>query len=156
MHAVVKDSLERYLAGALEPAERRAVEAHLGVCDSCRREAREFEEVSQLFVSLRPDVVWEPAPSFYGSVMVRVRERRERKPAPFLSGLFSFDLAFGRRMVLASAMTLAVLGGYLVSHETRAERGPFPETVIAEQESPSYDSAPAPEAMLATLTAYVR
>ena len=156
MNAVVKENLERYLSGALDPAEQRAIEAHLGVCDSCRREAREFEEVSQLFDSLRQEVAWEPAPGFYSSVMARVRERQERKPAPWFAGFFSFNLAFGRRLALASAMTLAVLGGYLVTHETRADQGPFPVALIAEQDSPSYDSAPAPEAMLATLTAYVR
>ena len=49
MHAVVMESLEEYLAGSLEPADERAIEAHLVACDSCREEIRGIEDVSRLF-----------------------------------------------------------------------------------------------------------
>jgi hypothetical protein len=32
--------------------------------------------------------------------------------------------------------------------------GPSPDTIMAQQESPAFDSAPAQDGMLATLTAY--
>ena len=37
---VVMDSLEEYLAGALEPAAQREVEAHLSTCNLCREEVQ--------------------------------------------------------------------------------------------------------------------
>ncbi len=54
MHAVVMESLEEFLAGTLEPMERRTVEAHLGNCAACREELQGMEDLSLLFGSLRP------------------------------------------------------------------------------------------------------
>jgi hypothetical protein len=51
-------------------------------------------------------------------------------------------------------MTLAVLGSYLVTRETGYAGGPSPEAVMAQQNSPAFDSASAPDNMLVTLTAY--
>ena len=61
MHAVVMDSLEEYLAGALEPARRRAIETHLSACGSCREEVGSMQETSLLFDCLRSEEVWTPA-----------------------------------------------------------------------------------------------
>jgi predicted anti-sigma-YlaC factor YlaD len=36
MHAVVMESLEEFLAGALDPATQREIETHLGTCQVCR------------------------------------------------------------------------------------------------------------------------
>ena len=55
MHSVVMESLEEFLAGTLEPAERHAVEAHLGDCAACREEVQGMEDLSLLFGSLRPE-----------------------------------------------------------------------------------------------------
>ncbi len=154
MHGEVRERLEEYLAGALKPADQRAVEAHLETCESCRKDALGMREVSQMFGALRSDAAWESRPGFYSAVMQRVEERKTASPS--FAGLFSLDFAFGRRLVFSCLVTLAVLGSYLVMRETRYPQGPLPVTLIAEQDSPSYDAAPAPEAMLATLTAYVR
>ena len=51
-------------------------------------------------------------------------------------------------------LMLAALGSYLVTRESEYPVGSSPEMVMAPQESPQYDNAPAPEAMLATLTTY--
>ena len=40
MHAVIVDCLEEYLAGALNPADERAVEAHLVSCGSAAMKSR--------------------------------------------------------------------------------------------------------------------
>jgi len=56
--------------------------------------------------------------------------------------------------VFASLLTLAVLGSYLISRETAYPSGPSPEAVMAQQELPAFDSAPAPDNMLVSLTAY--
>jgi anti-sigma factor RsiW len=150
MHTVVMDSLEEYLSGTLEPAGRRKVEAHLSACKTCREEMREMQDVSLLFGSLRNEEAMDVSPGFFAGIM---RQAGERRPAPSFAGLFALDFAFGRRLVLASLLMLAVLGSYLVSREAEYT-GPSPDAVMAQQESPSFDSAPAPDNMLVTLTAY--
>jgi anti-sigma factor RsiW len=155
MHAVVMESLEEYLAGALGPAGERVIEAHLNTCDSCREEVRGMQEVSLLFGSLRSDEVFDSSPAFIAGVMQQVAGNRDTVRS--LSSLFGLDLAFGRRLVFASLLTLAVLGGYLVSHESDYEMsGVSPDALLAQEASPAFSSGPAQDKMLATLTAYDR
>jgi anti-sigma factor RsiW len=156
MHSVVLDSLEEFLSGALEPVHRRQIDAHLLACTSCREEIQGMQEVSQLFGSLRSDEVFQPSPSFFNGVMQQVRSQQA---VPSFSALFSLDFAFARRLVFASLLTLAVLGGYLVSHESDfsgAGTGVSPEALLAQQDAPSFSSGPAQDNMLVTLTAYDR
>ena len=150
MHAVVSGRLEEYLSGTLEPVVLREIEAHLDTCELCREETAAMAEQSHLLASLRSEEGIEPAPGFYGRVMALTGQ-----PAPpTFASLFGWDFAFGRRLVFASLLTLAVLGSYLVSREGVYPTGPSPVTVMAQQESPAFDSAPAQDAMLVTLTAY--
>lgn len=151
MHAVVMDSLEEYLSGAVTPAVERQIEAHLNACDSCREEVSGMREMATLFGSLRTEEVLDPAPGFYAGVMRRVEER---KPAPSFASLFALDFAFGRRLVFASLLTLAVLGTFLATNEAQSPVGPSPEAIMAQQELPAFDTAPAQDGMLVTLTAY--
>lgn len=151
MHAVVMDSLEDYLSGTLEPAVEQVIEAHVSACDMCREEVRGLQDVSQLFVVLRPDEVVDPGRGFYANLMQRVAAQRA---VPSFAGLFALDFAFGRRLVFSSLLTLAVLGSYLVSREVQYPGGSSPEAILAQQEYPAFDSAPAPDNMLVTLTAY--
>jgi anti-sigma factor RsiW len=151
MHAVVMENLEEFLAGALEPAAQRVVKVHLSTCKMCREEIQIMQDVSQLFVSLRSDEVFDPSPGFFAGVRQQVDDRRA---VPTFAGLFAMDFAFGRRLVFASLLTLAVLGTYLVSTEIEYPTGPSPEAVMAEQDSPTFESAPARDNMLVTLTAY--
>ena len=151
MHAVVMDSLEEYLSGTLEPAVARTIEAHLGACNACREAVRSMQDVSQVFGSLRSDEAVPPSAGFYAGVAQRVEALR---PAPSFAGLLALDFVFGRRLVFASLMMLAVMGTYLVSREAEYPTGPSPEAVMAQQESPAFDSAPAQDNMLVTLTAY--
>src|SRR5581483_9198254 len=138
MHAVVMDSLEEYLAGALEPAGCRAIEAHLSNCDSCREEVSSMRETSALLGFLRSDEVLDPSPGFAAGVLQHVGGL---KPAPTFAGLFALDFAFGRRLVFASLMTLAILGGFLATHEAQSQMGPSPDAIMAQQAAPAFDSA---------------
>jgi predicted anti-sigma-YlaC factor YlaD len=151
MHAVVMDSLEDYLSGTLEPEVEMSIEAHLRTCSSCREELRGIQDVSQLLFTFRPAETVEPPSGFYAKVMEQVRVER---PAPSFASLFALDFAFGRRLVFASLLTLAVLGTYLVSRESLDPIGPTPEAIMAQQESPAFYSAPAHDNMLVTLAAY--
>jgi anti-sigma factor RsiW len=151
MHAVVMDSLEDYLSGLLEPVEIREIEAHLSTCEMCREEVRTMRETSLLFGALRTEEVVEPSHAFCARVMVQLGDL---KPAPALAGLFSLDVAFARRLVFASLLTLAVLGSVLVKRESDHPVGISPEAIMAQQNSPGFDSMPARDNMLVTLTAY--
>ncbi|MGD0772594.1 MAG: zf-HC2 domain-containing protein [Candidatus Solibacter sp.] len=151
MHAVVMESLEEYLSGTLKPAALRDIEAHLSNCELCRREVAGMRRVSQWFGAFKVEEEMAPAPGFYGRVM---RQVGNRQAVPSFAGFFALDFAFGRRLVFASLVTLAVLGGYLVSHESEYPTGLSPEAVMAQQDSPAYESAGAQENMLATMTTY--
>jgi anti-sigma factor RsiW len=151
MHSVVMENIEEFLAGTLEPAEHQALEAHLSSCELCREEVRGMQSVSLLFGSLRTEAAFEPAPGFYARVIQRAEET---KPASFFAGIFALDTIFSRKLVFSSLLTLSILGGYLVSRESSYMAGPTPDAIMAEQTQAAFDSAPAPENMLITLTNY--
>jgi anti-sigma factor RsiW len=152
MHAVLMENLEEYLSGALEPVAQRKLEEHLSACESCREELRGMQEVSRLFVSFRPEEDFEVAPGLYARVMEQVGA--QKAAAPSFASLFALNFAFGRRLVFSSLLMLAILGSYLISRESAYSGGPSPEAVMAQQESPAFESAPAQDNMLVTLTTY--
>jgi len=145
MHAVIIDDLEQYLSGRMPPSALNRFQAHLATCGECRREVDEIRESTRLLASLKPAGDLEPPPSFVAQVMQTV------SAGPAASFWSSFgDFAFGRRVVFASLLTLAVLGTVLVSREEAYAPNPTtPEMVMA-------DAAGSPNAdqMLATLTSY--
>jgi anti-sigma factor RsiW len=145
------ESLEEYLSGTLKPAALRELDAHLSSCEPCRREMAGMQQVSQWLGALKVEEELVPAPGFYARVM---RQVGNRQAVPSFAGFFALDFAFGRRLVFASLVTLAALGGYLVSHESEYPTGLSPEAVMAQQDSPAYESAKAQENMLATMTTY--
>jgi anti-sigma factor RsiW len=151
MHAVVMESLEEYLSGTLQPAADRHVEAHLSTCQRCREELAGMQDISKLFVSLQSEESLAPVPGFHARVIQQVGERKQ---APSYAGFFAMDLAFGRRLAFASLLTFAMLGSYLVMREGEYPTGLSPEAVMAQQNSPAFDSASAQDNMLVTLTTY--
>ena len=73
MHAVVLENLEEYLAGVVEPVMLRDIEAHLKSCEMCRDEVVGMQQISELFVALKPDAHEPVAPlGFYARVMQQV------------------------------------------------------------------------------------
>jgi len=145
MHAVIIDHFEEYLYGHLPVAVRDRFQAHLETCGECRREVDEIRESTVLLHALRPTVAVAPPPDFVARVMQTVAER----PASSFWSAFG-DFAFGRRVVFASLLTLAVLGTVLVSREQAYAPNPTtPEAVMADAAgSPSADQ------MLVTLANY--
>jgi anti-sigma factor RsiW len=151
MHAVIIESLEEYLAGALGAQAQRTVESHLTACHECREEVLAMQEVSHMFATLQSEEAPEPAPGFYARVMEEVDTRR----VPSFASLFSLDFAFGRRVVFASLLTLAVLGTYLVSRESTYIVGPTPEAIMAQDAGPAPSDGSAERGlMLVTLASY--
>ena len=151
MHAAELDCLEEYLSGSLEPAALAKIEAHLKTCEACRQEVESMQEFSQYMAALRPQESLEPAPNFYARVMERIGRQTA---ALTFSSLFNWQSAFGRRLAFAALVTFAILGSYLIMHENAYPSGLSPEAVMAQQESPAFESGPAPDNMLVTLTAY--
>ena len=151
MHAVVMDSLEEFLAGTLKPEVQRDVEAHLSTCGRCREEVAAMQDISLCFRVFEAPEALEPAPGFYAQVKRRVGDRHA---VPSFAGFFALDFAFGRRLVFASLITLAVLGSYLVSSEESYPTGLSPAAVMAQQDSPAFDSARGQDNMLVTMTTY--
>jgi len=145
MHAVIIDDLEEYLAGTLPPSAHRRFQAHLEACNECSREVSGMQEVTNLFTSLKTEEALAPAPGFVAHVMQSV----ERRPAPSFWSPFS-DFAFGRRVVLASLLTLAVLGTVLVSRES----GYTPEPTTPEAAFAANSGSPSADHMLVTLASY--
>jgi anti-sigma factor RsiW len=145
------ENLEEFLSGSLGPAALREVETHLATCSACREEVRAMQDLSGMLVSLRADDVVEPAPGFYSRVVEQVNRS---KPAPWFAGLLGFDMVFGRRLVFASLVLMAVMGSYLVTHEAGVQVGPSPEAILAQQNAPAFETARAEDNMLVTLTAY--
>ena len=144
MHQVILESFEEYIGGLLAPAEQREFDDHLEACAECRQEVNSMMEVSNLFSSLRAPEPIAPPPEFCARVFAQVSQQ---EAASFWS-LFSLDASFGRRVVFASLLTLAVLGSFLVSRETAYSPGPStPEAVMAEH-------ATSRDTMLVTLTSY--
>jgi len=154
MHPVILENLEEYLSGTLLPKDLREFEAHLTACQECREEVRGMQEVSSLFTALRPVETIEPPLGFAARVTAQVAASR----APSFWSVFSLDPAFGRRVVFASLLTLAVLGSFLVSREAGYAPGPnSPESVMAAEGSSNSPNAPAEndrDMMLVTLTSY--
>jgi anti-sigma factor RsiW len=145
MHAVIINDLEEYLSGDLPRSALDRFQAHLETCGACRREVEKIQESAGLLASLKPAGAVDPPPSFVAQVM---RTVAERAAPPFWTAFG--DFAFGRRVVFASLLTLAVLGTVLVSREEAYAPNPTtPEAVMA-------DAAGSPNAdqMLVTLASY--
>jgi len=145
MHAVIIHHLEEYLSGSLAPAPLRRFQAHLDTCSHCRREVSEIEQANSLLGCLRARETVDPPASF----VARVIEDVAGRPAPSLWTLFG-DFAFGRRVVFASLITMAVLGTVLVSREEAYQPAPpTPQAVMAAD-----TGSPDADQMLVTLANY--
>jgi anti-sigma factor RsiW len=153
MHAVIVESLEEYLCGALDIVGRRAIEAHLDGCERCREELAEMRDLSRIFGSLQNEEVVTPSPAFYAGLMIQM-EGLKPAPATGFGSWFGLDFAFGRKLVFASLLTMAVAGAYLATRETSFAVAVSPNFVMAQQDSPAFESAPAHDNMLVTLAAY--
>lgn len=147
MHAVIIDHLEEYLSGHLPPLALDRLEAHLETCSECRIEVDEIQESTGLLRSLRPMEDLDPPPSFVAQVMLNVGAR-SASASSFWSAFG--DFAFGRRVVFAALLTLAVLGTVLVSREEAYAPNPTtPEAVMADS-----SGSPSADQMLVTLANY--
>lgn len=68
----VRDELEGWALGALEPEEMAVVEQHLATCDSCRREASRLSQVASMLPFASPPV--SPSASAKIALMSRIAD----------------------------------------------------------------------------------
>jgi hypothetical protein len=116
MHQPVKDRLEEYLrgvGGGFQKPLPPDFENHLEACGECSAELSEFERHTTALRSLRAPQDAEPKSGFYARVRQRIDEARATSSvwAAFLEPLFA------KRLAIASAALVVLLGTYLVSTE---------------------------------------
>jgi len=112
MHQPIRDNLEEYLKGTARKVPQE-FEEHLAHCEDCAAELSLFEGQSAMLRSLRVDGDNEPRAGFYARVMDRI-EQEDR------SSIWSVLLQphFGRRLAMASAALVVLMGAYLVTSES--------------------------------------
>jgi anti-sigma factor RsiW len=153
MHEVIQNGLEQYLSGAI----RRDFQAHLDECGECRREVMELRAISAAFAVFKEDAeVTAPQPElgFY----YRLSQNLESRKAVSPWSIFSVNAAFGRRVAFASLMTLALLGGMLVSRESDyGSDQPAPDTIMASHDGTApHEPGSDRDRMMLTLATYQR
>jgi anti-sigma-K factor RskA len=123
-HDELRGLLAPYVLGAVSPAERENVRAHLSSCPACRLSAEALAaSASSLALSVAP----EPLPEgFAGRVLERLEEPPGEAGEPGRPGARR-SLASGHALAYAAfALVVAVLGASLVDvrrDEARNERG---------------------------------
>jgi len=115
MHQPIKENLEDYLKGTARTIPQD-FQAHVQACGECASELRMLESQSEMLRSLRADAEAEPRAGFYARVMDRIEKQGQ-------SSIWSILLQpnFGRRLAVASAALVLLLGTYLVTTERNAE-----------------------------------
>jgi len=126
MHQPVKDNLEEYLNRHGDREMPGEMAAHLQACLKC---AKEIEQIERQSVMLRMTLAsdCEPRPGFYARVMDRIERQTDNSVWAIL-----LMPAFGRRIAIASAALVVLLGSYLVTSERSA---PAPAQLEISQES---------------------
>ena len=112
MHEPIRENLEEFLTGSARQMPQE-FQAHLEACEVCAAELRLLESQSKMLQSLRCDGDIEPRAGFYARVMERIEARG---PASIWTLLL--EPSFGRRLALASATLVVLLGTYLVTSES--------------------------------------
>jgi len=109
MHQPIRDNLEEFLRGPAQAIPREFQE-HLQACGDCANELHLYQKHAELLRSLHTEM--EPRAGFYARVMDRIEQRGRNSIWTVL-----LDPTFGRRLAMASAALVLLLGTYLVTTE---------------------------------------
>jgi predicted anti-sigma-YlaC factor YlaD len=112
MHQAIRDNLEEYLksSGRKVPQE---FDRHLEMCEECASELRLYQGQAEMLRLLQPNGELDPRAGFYARVMEKI-EQEDR--GSIWSALLQPN--FGRRLAMASAVLVMLLGTYFVASET--------------------------------------
>ena len=112
MHQPIRDNLEEYLRGSARTIPQE-FQTHLEACQGCASELRLLAAQAEMLRSLQANQEeMEPRAGFYARVMDRIEQQGR-------SSIWSalLDPSFGRRLAMASAALVVLLGTYLVTSE---------------------------------------
>jgi predicted anti-sigma-YlaC factor YlaD len=155
MHQPIRDNLEEYLKGSTHRVPQE-FHTHLEGCEECASELRLFQGQAEMLRSLQTDGELDPRAGFYARVMDRIEQQGS-------SSVWSALLQpnFGRRLAMASAVLVMLLGTYLVSTDSVdtevpptgiALTGAPPATAVADQDNLQQERQR--DAVLVNLAAY--
>ena len=111
MHEPIRENLEEYLRGSASKIPQD-FHAHLEACQECAGEVHQMRAQVEMLRALSPAVEVEPSAGFYARVMDRIEAQGR---ASIWSVLL--EPAFGRRLAVASATLVVLLGTYFVATE---------------------------------------
>ena len=134
MHQPIRDNLEDYLKGSTRQVPQ-AFHAHLVACEECASELRLLETQANMLRSLRSVEDVGPMPGFYA----RVRERIEDQGRVSVWSIF-LQPSFGRRLAIASATLVVLLGTYLVTTEPGDQSVALAPTTVATDTTSTADA----------------
>lgn len=145
MHQAIRDKLEDLLKGS-SPGISQDIQAHLESCEGCAGEMRLLEKQAEMLRLLKAGEEVEPRAGFYARVMDRIEEDAGASMWAVL-----LRPSFGRRLAVASAALVVLLGTYLVTSERSEPQVAANPSVVftsapAAQDSPAQDS-PAPDSI---------
>ncbi|GAB3443530.1 zf-HC2 domain-containing protein [Actinophytocola sediminis] len=109
--------LGAYALGALDPAEERAVHAHVSTCPECQRELAEFVDLRQQLDQVPPEAFLDGPPDG-GDFLLQNTLRRVRAADPPAAPKRSFGLIAAAVAVVAA---VALGGGIVIGRQTAPE-----------------------------------
>lgn len=118
-----RSMLGAYALGAVDPAEERAIHAHVSTCPSCQRELAEFVDLRQALDQVPPEAFLDGPPDG-GELLLQNTLRRVRAEAPAVAPP---RRRWSPGLVAASVAVLAAValgGGILIGRETAPDAPP--------------------------------
>lgn len=111
MHQPIRDNLEEYLKGSTRKVPQE-FDRHLAMCEECAIELRLYQGQAEMMRLLQPDGDLDPRAGFYARVMDKIEQEGR-------SSIWSALLQpnFGRRLAMASAVLVVLMGAYFVTTE---------------------------------------
>jgi len=143
MHQQIRDNLEEYLKAEYLSSSRKVpqeFDRHLEMCEECASELRLYQGQAEMLRLLQPAGDLDPRAGFYARVMEKI-EQEDR--GSIWSALLQPN--FGRRLAMASAVLVMLLGTYFVTSE-RSEPVVVSSDVILTG-APAATMAPADEGL---------
>lgn len=125
MHQPIRDNLEEYLTGSARQVPQE-FHTHLETCEDCANELRQFQGQAEMLRLLQPDGDLDQRAGFYARVMDRVEQEGR---STIWSALLQPN--FGRRLAMASAVLVMLLGTYLVTSERSEPQVASTDVVVA-------------------------
>ena len=112
MHQAIRDNLEEFLKGSTRRVPQE-FHQHLEMCEDCAAELRLYQRQAEMLRLLQPKGDLDPHAGFYARVMDKIEQEGR-------SSIWSALLRpnFGRRLAVASAVLVMLLGTYLVTTES--------------------------------------